>query len=145
MTLRPARVVVVFDGGDDWQYWARLAIYAASQVWGGAGFVLIPHRDGEVEPCLLQAALAYDPDHVVLLRVTVGHFELARPGVLPLLVDGRPVTGAARQGLIDQAGQAKPAFAAVQQAYRATVQVGGPSPPAAKATRRRTGSAPALQ
>jgi beta-glucuronidase len=48
-----------------------------------------------------------------------------------------------QKGLIDQAGQAKPAFAAVQQAYRATVQVGGP--PAAKATRRRTGSARALQ
>jgi hypothetical protein len=28
--LRPARVAVVFDGGDDWHYWARLAIYAAS-------------------------------------------------------------------------------------------------------------------
>ena len=56
MTLRPARVAVVFDGGDDWQYWARLAIDAASQVWGGAGFILIPHRDGEVVPSLLQAA-----------------------------------------------------------------------------------------
>jgi len=44
MTLRPARVAVVFDGGEDWQYWARLAVYAASQVWGGAGFILIPHH-----------------------------------------------------------------------------------------------------
>ena len=61
MTLRPARVAVVFDGGDDWQYWVRLAIYAASQVWGGAGFILIPHRGGEVAPCLLQAASVYDP------------------------------------------------------------------------------------
>ena len=84
MTLRPARVAVVFDGGDDWHYWARLAICAASQVWGGAGFILIPHRDGEVVPPMLQAASAYDPDHVVLLRITVRHFELARPGVLPL-------------------------------------------------------------
>jgi hypothetical protein len=47
MTLRPPRVVVVFDGGNEWHYWVRLAIYAVSQVWGGAGFILIPHRDGE--------------------------------------------------------------------------------------------------
>ena len=73
--------------GDDWHYWARLAIYAASQVWGGAGFILIPHRDGEVAPSLLQAASAYDPDHVVLLRITVRHFELARPGVQPLRLE----------------------------------------------------------
>ena len=126
--LRPARVAVVFDGVEGWHYWARLAIYAASQIWGGAGFILIPHRDGEVASSLLQAASAYDPDHVVLLRVTVRHFELARPGVLPLLVDGRPVTGTARQELIEQAGasvlddppgeKARQAVAAVCSPYR---------------------------
>jgi hypothetical protein len=128
MTLRPARVAVVFDGGDNWNYWARLAIYAASQVWGGAGFILIPHRDGEVVPSLLQAASAYDPDHVVLLRITVRHFELARPGVLPLVADGQPVTGIARQELIEKAGAsvledssgetARQAVAAVCSPYR---------------------------
>ena len=89
-----------------WHYWARLAIYAASQVWGGAGFILIPHRDGEVAPCLLQAAAAYDPDHVVLLRVTVRHMELARPGVQPLRLNGQLVTGAERRKLVAQAGAA---------------------------------------
>ena len=55
MTLRPARVAVVFDGGDDWHYWVRLAIYAASQVWGGAGFILIPHRTVKSRlPCCRQ-------------------------------------------------------------------------------------------
>ena len=106
MTLRPARVAVVFDGGELWHYWARLAIYAASQVWGGAGFILIPHRDGEVASCLLQAAAAYDPDHVVLLRVTVRHMELARPGVQPLRLNGQLVTGAERGKLVAQAGAA---------------------------------------
>jgi hypothetical protein len=135
MMLRPARVAVVFDGGEGWHYWARLAIYAVSQVWGGAGFILIPHRDGEVASSLLRAASAYDPDHVVLLRVTVGHFELARPGVLPLLVDGRPVTGAARQGLIDQAGasvlddppgeKARQVVAAVCSPYRHRTTMSG--------------------
>lgn len=105
ITLRPARVAVVFDGGDDWHYWARLAVYAVSQVWGGVGFILVPHRQGEVETSLLQAASAYDPDHVVLLRVTVRHFEAARPGVLPLVLDGQPTTGTKRQWLIDTAGR----------------------------------------
>ena len=106
MTLRPARVAVVFDGGELWHYWARLAIYAASQVWGGAGFILIPHRGGEVAPCLLQAAAAYYPDHVVLLRVTVRHMELAQPGVQPLRLNGRLVIGTERRELVAQAGAA---------------------------------------
>jgi beta-glucuronidase len=45
-----------------------------------------------------------------------------------------------QKGLIDQAGQAKPAFATVQKAFKATVQIGGRAPPAAKASRR-SGSA----
>jgi len=105
MTLRPARVAVVFNGGNDWHYWARLAIYAVSQVWGGAGFILIPHRQGEVEASMLQAASAYDPDHVALLRVTVRHFEAARPGVLPLVLNGELTAGTKRQWLIDTAGR----------------------------------------
>lgn len=128
MTLRPARVAVVFDGGELWHYWARLAIYAASQVWGGAGFILVPHRGGDVEPCLLQAAAAYDPDHVVLLRVTVRHMELARPGVQALRLNGQLVTGAERRELVVQAGaaiiedpvgeKARQAVAAVSSPYR---------------------------
>ena len=126
MTLRPARVAVVFDGGDDWHYWARLAIYAASQVWGGAGFILIPHRDGEVAPSLLQAASAYDPDHVVLLRITVRHFELARPGMQPLLLNGQPVTGAAREELVEKAGAAVIDDASGEKARQAVAAVCSP-------------------
>jgi hypothetical protein len=128
MTLRPARVAVVFEGGDHWHYWVRLAIYAASQVWGGAGFILIPHRVGQVEPALLQAASAYDPDYVVLLRITVRHSELAQPGVQTLLLEGQPVTRAERQWLIETAGdtvlsdpageKARQAVAAVCSPYR---------------------------
>lgn len=126
MTLRPARVAVVFDGGDDWQYWARLAIYAASQVWGGAGFILIPHRDGKVAPSLLQAASAYDPDHVVLLRITVRHFELVRPGVQPLRLNGQLVTGAAREELVEQAGAAVIDDASGEKARQAVAEVCSP-------------------
>jgi hypothetical protein len=135
MSLRPARVAVVFDGGHDWHYWVRLAIYAISQVWGGAGFILIPHQNGEVAPSLLQAASAYDPDHVALLRVTVRHLELARPGELPLVLDGQRVTGPARQQLIEQMGdqllddpqgeQARQVVAEVCSPYRHRTMTGG--------------------
>jgi hypothetical protein len=134
MTLRPARAAVVFDGGDDWHYWVRLAIYAVSQVWGGAGFILIPHREGEVQPSLLQAASAYDPDHVVLLRITVRHFEVARLGVRPLVLEGHPATATERQWLIDTVGdrvlsdpsgeKARQAVAAVCSPYRRRTTAG---------------------
>jgi hypothetical protein len=127
MTLRPARVAVVFDGGELWHYWARLAIYAASQVWGGAGFILIPHRGGEVESCLLQAAAVYDPDHVVLLRITVRHMELARPGVQPLRMNGKLlVAGAERTALIAQAGAAVIEDQAGEKARQAVAAVCSP-------------------
>jgi hypothetical protein len=134
MMLRPARVAVVFDGGDDWHYWARLAIYAASQVWGGAGFILIPHREGEVPVSLLQAARAYDPDHAVLLRVTLKQFEAARPGEQRLLMDGQLVTGEERKELLKQAGgrfrndpageKARQAVADVCSCYRERITAG---------------------
>jgi hypothetical protein len=126
MTLRPARVAVVLDGGDCWQYWARLAVYAASQIWGGAGFILIPHRDGEVPPSLLQAASVYDPDHVVLLRITVRHFELARPGVQPLRLNGQLVTGVAREELVEQVGDAVIDDASGEKARLAVAEVCSP-------------------
>ncbi|WP_370964756.1 hypothetical protein [Amycolatopsis sp. cg9] len=63
--LRPSRVAMVFDGGEFWSYHARRALYLANQVWGGAGFALIPHHDGVVNPVLLHAVQAYDPDFVV--------------------------------------------------------------------------------
>lgn len=135
MTLRPARVAVVFSGAGDWQHWARLAIYAVSRLWGGAGFILIPHRDGEVAPVLLRAAAVYDPDHVVLLRVTLGQFEVARPGVQRLIMNGQPVTGTARQDLIAQTADrilddplgetARRAVAAVCSPHRRRTASGG--------------------
>jgi hypothetical protein len=125
-TLRPARVAVVFDGGDDWHYWARLALYAASQVWGGGGFILVPHREGEVAPLLLRAACAYDPDYVVLLRVTINRFEAARPGELPLLMNGQPVSGADREKLLEQVGGRFTNDPAGERARQAVAEVCSP-------------------
>jgi len=69
--LRPSRVLIVFDGGDDWSYWARRALYLANQVWGGAGFGLVPQKNGVVDPVLLRACRAFDPDYVVTFPSTI--------------------------------------------------------------------------
>lgn len=70
----------VFDGGTGWHYWTRLALHAATQIWGGSDFLLIPHRDGQVLPALLDAVAVYEPDHVALLQRTAGQHELNSPG-----------------------------------------------------------------
>ncbi|MET8779040.1 hypothetical protein ABZV58_28895 [Nocardia sp. NPDC004654] len=94
--LRCARVVIVFDGGENWSYWARRALYLASRTWGGAGFVLVPHQDGKVAPALLRACRTYDPDYVVTFRRELVDFEYFLPGHLQVTVDGSPLTGRAR-------------------------------------------------
>lgn len=78
--LRPARVVIIFDGDGDWSYWARRALFLAGRVWGGAGFALVPHHNGVVDPALLRASRAYDPDYVVVFNRTVAEQEHFAPG-----------------------------------------------------------------
>lgn len=82
--VRVPRVAVLFPGGSDWGDWARLGLYAASHIWGGSGFVLVPHRDGEVTPALLEMVSVYDPDYVVSLAPTIAQLERVRPGSLRL-------------------------------------------------------------
>ena len=83
--LRAPRVAIVFDGGDDWHYWARRALFDLTKVWGGAGFVLVPHRGGVVEPALLQLVRTYDPDYVAVHAKTWTQMETASPGQLRLV------------------------------------------------------------
>ena len=80
MCPRPPRVAIVFDGGEDWTYWARAAIYVCTRYWGGDGFVLVPHVDGQVHEALLRMIRSYDPDYVVTLERTVRDFEILRRG-----------------------------------------------------------------
>lgn len=47
--LRAPRVAVVFPAQANWDYFARAAMYAASNTWGGAGFVLVPATDGNID------------------------------------------------------------------------------------------------
>ncbi|MBE3200234.1 hypothetical protein IHE48_04315 [Frankia sp. CH37] len=69
----------MIDGGEHWGYWARRALYRASRIWGGGGFVVVPHRDGKVSPILLAACQAYDPDFVVTYSPTVEDCEHFTP------------------------------------------------------------------
>ncbi|MGY3520227.1 hypothetical protein ACVMYR_28370 [Micromonospora sp. PTRAS2] len=77
----------MFDGGPDWHYWVRVALRACSRVWGGRGFILIPHQDGQVGPEMLRAVRTYDPDYVVTLERTYGTMEAVRPGSIRIRFD----------------------------------------------------------
>jgi hypothetical protein len=125
--LSAPRVAVVFDGGEGWHYWARLAIHAASRLWGGRGYLLVPHVDGDVASELLSAVRTYDPDYVLLLDTTVGQRELVSPGAMPLVKGGRALGGEERaltleqiadQDVLDPVGiSAREAVAAVCSPY----------------------------
>ncbi|MFE4544611.1 hypothetical protein [Arthrobacter sp. NPDC056727] len=74
--LRPGRVAIMFSADDHWRRRARQAIAAAGNYWGGSGFILVPYQnDGTVEPKVMAAVHAYDPDHVVALRLTNEEWE----------------------------------------------------------------------
>lgn len=104
MGLRPSRVVVVFDGVHDWSYWARKALYLAELRWGGSGFAVVPHRGGEVDPVLLAACRAYDPDHVVTMSATIGEVENIQPGWFQVQGDDGTIVGEPdRQRLLESA------------------------------------------
>lgn len=82
MGLRAPRVAIIFRGGPDWEYWARCALHYATKCWGGQGFILVPHIDGDVADLMLGAVRAYDPDYVLVARVTIEQWEKAYPGKL---------------------------------------------------------------
>ncbi|MFG3342385.1 hypothetical protein [Glycomyces sp. NPDC048151] len=84
VALRPPRAVIIFDGGEHWHYWARMALHCATRMWGGQGFVVIPHHNGEVRSGLLPLIRAYDPDYVVALEKTFADLDQIEPGSIPL-------------------------------------------------------------
>lgn len=104
VTLRSPRVVVVIDGGAHWSYWVRRALYRAGRIWGGAGFAVVPHRNGKVDPVLLRACQAYDPDYVVTYHPTVGDLEHFNPGWFQIhSEDGALITGEERLRMLELA------------------------------------------
>ncbi|EID75336.1 hypothetical protein W59_28091 [Rhodococcus opacus RKJ300 = JCM 13270] len=85
--LRAPRVAVVFPAQANWDYFARAAMYAASNTWGGAGFVLVPATDGNIDPRVRDAVIAYDPDYVVSYSYTVGDLDKLTPGTIEQMLD----------------------------------------------------------
>lgn len=66
--LRAPRVALLFRADEHWRSWASLALYTASQYWGGEGYVLIPYdQDGSVHPALLTAVSRFDPDFIAVM------------------------------------------------------------------------------
>lgn len=116
--LRPPRAVVVIDGGDNWLSNAALGMYSCGRIWGGSGFLLIPHHDGEISRSIRRLARAYDPDYVVTLPMTIGQFEAINPEVLRLTVDGRLVEAAERAALIEKSKDSPVNNLAAQQARK---------------------------
>ena len=78
--LRAPRVAVRVEVSVAWESFMALALSAASTVWGGFGFIYIPHRVGVIHPALRRILKAYDPDYLVDLGFTYGDLEQIAPG-----------------------------------------------------------------
>ena len=87
ITLRAPRIAIVVPNIDPWHYYACLVLGQAAKVWGGAGFILIPHTNGIVQPHALQLAIAFDPDHVVTATALRADLMEVNPDKYPA-VDG---------------------------------------------------------
>lgn len=82
LSLRPPRVAIVFPNDEHWRDWAMRALEFASEYWGGGGFILVPHdiATGEPSPQFAEIVRAYDPDHVVSMKIPVHDIEGWYPG-----------------------------------------------------------------
>jgi hypothetical protein len=81
-----------------------MALHTASQYWGGAGFILVPHRNGVVDDRLLGLVKVYDPDHVVLLRPSLAMWEAVRPGHIQIPGPDGIMTGEELNAFLAHAG-----------------------------------------
>lgn len=84
MALRAPRVAIRVPTGEHWRSMFALAMTAAGQLWGGAGFIYIPcsTQDGSVHPAILRVLRAYDPDYIVDMKLTISDMEVLQPGWL---------------------------------------------------------------
>lgn len=66
------------------------ALEVASELWGGGGFILVPHHPvtGEPSSKFAKVVRTYDPDHVVVVKVPAAVYESWYPGSIAL--DGVP-------------------------------------------------------
>lgn len=66
MGLRASRTVLLVPGWGNWTLMARAGIHALTTMWGGAGFVVVPVKSGGLDPALIAAVRAYDPDSILV-------------------------------------------------------------------------------
>jgi hypothetical protein len=91
-------------------------LYAAAQVWGGAGFILVPEAAGTVSPAVLRAVPFYDPDYVLGLCYAPDETE----AIKPRQSTDYPVKISSNKGDLIAAGQSK-AILMASSAYRRDV------------------------
>lgn len=108
--LRAPRIAVVVDASTDaWMYSARLALAQCTRAWGGAGFVVVPHRAGELSAGIVRAVSAYDPDYVAVSAQTIGQREVVAPGALEIQgADGVLLRGEERAAAISRVSDQVP-------------------------------------
>jgi hypothetical protein len=83
-SMRAPRVAIVVPTYEPWQFYATAALNEAKSIWGGAGFILIPHDEGKITLPFLRLINAYDPDYIVGIefsRVELMRISLERHGV----------------------------------------------------------------
>lgn len=78
--LRAPRVAMRVETGSYWQSMFGLAMWVASSLWGGYGFVYLPRGSGALHPALARILTAYDPDYLVDAQWTHGDVEALEPG-----------------------------------------------------------------
>lgn len=86
LCLRPPRVAILVADDDHWRDWAMSALAAASDYWGGAGFILVPYSlsTGRPSASFSEIVRAYDPDHVVTLELSIATWEDWYPGTISM-------------------------------------------------------------
>lgn len=66
----------------NWQSGLGLAMWLASGMWGGHGFIYMPHGANGLHPTLARILTAYDPDYLVDALWTFSDAEALEPGWL---------------------------------------------------------------
>lgn len=89
--LRAPRAAVVIPRHDRWPALVAHVLGKTAGIWGGAGFALVPHNDGDVAPHWLRLMAGYDPDHVVAATMPVPDLMAFYPEA-PVLVAGAPIS-----------------------------------------------------
>lgn len=90
--LRPPRFAVVLPASPVWHRSVLFALARCEQRWGGPGALLIPSRSEVDRAVWSRLSVAFDPDHVLMLRRTFGEQMLLDPDTPWPTIDGQAAT-----------------------------------------------------